>query len=230
MLGATERSVLADRLAVVEARIAAACVRAGRPRDSVTLVAVTKYTSLDVAATLLDLGVLDLGESRPQALWERAVALPAARWHLIGHLQRNKVERTLPLTQLIHSVDSRRLLDAIEAEGRPCSVLLEFNISGEAQKHGFVSDDVPALVGAIHELKNVRVRGLMGMAAIAEDPEASRPAFAALRHLRDRLHTGLDDAQSLVHLSMGMSQDFEVAIEEGATLVRVGSTLVEGLV
>lgn len=229
MTDANLRSTLAARLAAVEGRIAAACTRAGRNRGDVTLVAVTKYTTPAVAAALLDLGVRDLGESRPQALWERAALLPAARWHLIGHLQRNKIARTLPLTHLIHAVDSLRLLEAIEAEGRPCDVLLEFNVSGEAQKLGFAPTDVAALAEPLRALKLVRVRGVMGMAAVADDPEASRPAFARLRQLRDRVQEVVGDAQTLEHLSMGMSGDFEVAVEEGATLVRIGSTIVEGL-
>ncbi len=229
MTEADLRSTLAGRLAAVEGRIAAACARAGRPRDGVTLVAVTKYTTPTVAAALLDLGVRDLGESRPQALWERAALLPAARWHLIGHLQRNKIARTLPLTHLIHAVDSLRLLETIEAEGRPCDVLLEFNVSGEAQKLGFAPTDVAALAESLRAVKQVRVRGVMGMAAVADDPEASRPAFARLRQLRDRVQEVVGDAQTLEHLSMGMSGDFEVAVEEGATLVRIGNTLVEGL-
>lgn len=223
------RSALADRLAAVESRVSAACDRAGRRRDAVTLVAVTKYTTLEVAAALLDLGVRDLGESRPQALWERASLLSAAQWHLIGHLQRNKVARTLPLTHLIHSVDSVRLLDAIDAEERPCDVLLEFNVSDETQKLGFAPADVTFLATPLRALKYVHVRGLMGMAAIGDDPEASRPAFVHLRQLRDQLQATVGDVHTLEHLSMGMSGDFEVAVEEGATLIRVGSTLVEGL-
>src|SRR5262249_29204558 len=123
------RSRLADNLAAVEARIAAACARVGRKREEVTLIAVTKYVDIDVAARLPELGVLDLGESRPQELWRKAEALPKEiRWHMVGHLQRNKVERTLPLVHLIHSVDSERLMEALHREAvkqsRPIDVLL----------------------------------------------------------------------------------------------------------
>jgi pyridoxal phosphate enzyme (YggS family) len=225
------RSTLADRLAAVKARIAAACRRAGREPDAVTLVAVTKTVSAPVAALVPELGVTDLGESRPQELWKKAEALPAARWHLIGHLQRNKIDRTVPLAVLLHSVDSVRLLDALDAFGRkrgtPVPLLLEVNCSREAAKGGFTPEEVPALGERITSLEGVRVEGLMTMAAYHENPEECRPAFAELRALRDRLReaTGMP----LPHLSMGMSNDFEVAVEEGATLVRVGTTIFEGL-
>jgi PLP dependent protein len=224
------RATLADRLAAVEGRLRAACRRAGRDRGEVTLVAVTKTVSAEVAALLPGLGVADLGESRPQGLWRKAAALPASvRWHLIGHLQRNKVERTLPLTHLIHSVDSLRLLSAIEDEairqGRTVDVLLQVNASREASKHGFAPEEVPALAPRIAALRQIRVQGLMTMAAFEDEPERCRPTFAALRELRDRLRGELGASHPLPHLSMGMSNDFEVAVEEGATLVRLGSVL-----
>jgi PLP dependent protein len=229
------RTLLADRLAAVRARIASACARVGRDPAGVTLVAVTKTVSPNVARLLPELGVFDLGESRPQELWRKAEALASlpVRWHLVGHLQRNKVERTLPLVHLIHSVDSLRLFQAVDAEARQRGTrpraLLQVNISGEGQKHGFAFDEIvraePDLVRGA-----VEIVGLMGMAAYSDDPEAARPVFARLRAFRDRLRrewnvTGFQ----LEHLSMGMSGDFEVAVEEGATLVRIGTTLFEGL-
>jgi pyridoxal phosphate enzyme (YggS family) len=232
------RDILAERLRAVRERIAAACARAGRPPDGVTLVAVTKTVPVQVAALLPELGVRDLGENRPQELWRKAAVLPApVRWHLIGHLQRNKIERTLWQVDMIHSVDSLRLLEAVEAEAarqavrqsRGVSVLLEVNASGEASKHGFAPEDVPALAKQINLLHNVRVRGLMTMAAYDANPEKSRPTFALVRQLRDRLRAEVAPAHPLDHLSMGMSNDFEVAIEEGATLVRLGTVLFEGL-
>jgi pyridoxal phosphate enzyme (YggS family) len=229
------RRFLADRLAAVEGRLTAACRRAGRSRGEVRLVAVTKTVSPAVAALLPGLGVADLGESRPQELWRKAAALPASvRWHLIGHLQRNKVERTLPLVTMVHSVDSPRLLDALEAEagkrpGEPVSVLLEVNASREADKHGFAPEELPALAGRIATVTLLRVTGLMTMAAITGDPEQCRPTFAELRRLRDELNAELPPERRLTELSMGMSNDFEVAVEEGATLVRLGSVLFEGL-
>jgi pyridoxal phosphate enzyme (YggS family) len=227
-------ATLAARLAAVEERLRAACGRAGRRREDVTLVAVTKTVPPEVAAALHGLGVPDLGESRPQELWHKAAALPASvRWHLIGHLQRNKVERTLPLVSLIHSVDSVRLLQALEAEagrrGVPAAVLLEVNASHEASKGGFPPADVAGLAPALSTLRHVRVRGLMTMAAYEEDPQKTRPTFAGLRALRDRLQAEVGAAHTLPHLSMGMTNDFEVAVEEGATLVRLGTVLFEGL-
>lgn len=225
---------LRRRLSAVEERLDAACRRASRDRAEVTLVAITKTVPTEVAAALLELGVLELGENRPQELWRKAAALPAAiHWHLVGHLQRNKIERTLPLVCLIHSVDSWRLLQALEQEAarqpRTMPVLLEVNASGEASKHGFTPAELPALVPAISSLQHIHVRGLMTMAALEEDPEKCRPAFASLRQLRDGLGKQLSPPHLLEHLSMGMSNDFEVAIEEGATLVRLGTVLLDGL-
>jgi pyridoxal phosphate enzyme (YggS family) len=225
--------ILAERLTAVQERIAAACRRVGRRPDGVTLIAVTKTTPIEAAAALLDLGIRDLGESRPQELWRKAAALPAARWHLIGHLQRNKIERTLPLVHAIHSVDSVRLLTALEEEamreGRTVEALLEINVSREANKQGFAPNEVPALLPTLLALQQVRVVGLMTMAAFEDNPERCRPTFAALRDLRDRLQAVAGSALTLHHLSMGMSNDYAVAVEEGATRVRVGSALFEGL-
>ncbi len=225
---------LAGRLQAVEERLRAACRRSGRDRSAVTLVAVTKSVGPELAAGLVRLGVTHLGESRPQELWRKAAALPqAVQWHLIGHLQRNKVERTLPLVEMIHSVDSLRLLTALEEEaarqGRTVPVLLEVNASGEASKHGFAQDEVPGLASHLAGLRRVQVSGLMTMAAPLDDPQQCRPTFASLRALRDRLRGEVGPPHTVEHLSMGMSNDFEVAVEEGATLVRLGSVLFEGL-
>jgi pyridoxal phosphate enzyme (YggS family) len=224
---------LAGCLAAVEERLRAACARAGRRREDVTLVAVTKTVPPEVAALLPGLGVTDLGESRPQELWRKAAAVSGARWHLVGHLQRNKVERTLPLVCRVHSVDSPRLLEAVEAacaaSGWTLPALLEVNASGESSKHGFAPADVPGLATAVRSLRHVRVEGLMTMAAPEDDPECCRPTFVALRRLRDELQELLGADHPLPHLSMGMSNDFEVAVEEGATLVRLGTVLFEGL-
>jgi len=216
------RSLRAN-LDAIEERIQKACARVGRQRQEVTLVAVTKTVPDAVAALLPELGVFDLGENRPQELWRKAEALPKeVRWHLIGHLQRNKIERTLPLVNSIHSVDSVRLLQALEQQQRPVQVLMEVNASGEAAKQGFDPSNVLGLTPMLRELKHVKVRGLMTMAAL-QDAEACRPTFASLRQLRDRLcKQGLTGVEQL---SMGMSNDFEVAIEEGATFIRLGTVL-----
>jgi pyridoxal phosphate enzyme (YggS family) len=227
-------SRLRQRLEALEKRIRAACARAGRARGEVTLVGVTKTVPAATAARLPGLGVHDLGESRPQELWHKAAAVPGpVRWHLVGHLQRNKVERTLPLVHLLHSADSRRLLAALDEEagrrGLTPEVLLEVNASREANKHGFAPEDVPGLAADIARLQHIRVRGLMTMAAFEEDPERCRPTFRRVRELRDRLRHELGPPHALEHLSMGMTNDFEVAVEEGATLVRIGTALFEGV-
>jgi pyridoxal phosphate enzyme (YggS family) len=230
---ADSRVRIAENLAAVEERLSAACRRAGRARGEVTLVAVTKTVSADIAALLPGLGIHDLGESRPQELWRKTAVVPLVRWHLIGHLQRNKIERTLPLVSRIHSVDSLRLLRALEtaaetlAQPRPLPALLEINASREASKHGFAPQEVDELAAALAVLKYVRVDGLMTMAAYEDDPERTRPTFAALRELRDRLAAAV--RRPLPQLSMGMSNDFEIAVEEGATLVRLGTVLFEGI-
>ena len=228
----TIRHILADNLAHVESRLAAACRRAGRSRTDVTLVGVTKSVSAPIAAELFALGVRDLGEGRPQELWSKAALLPEdVRWHLVGHLQRNKIDRTLPLVHRLHSIDSVRLLDALEAtpgEGA-INVFLEVNCSGEANKQGFVPEEVSQLGDHLRTLSRVRVCGLMTMAAVTEDPEACRPTFRQLRELRDAIRLVVGDMHPLNELSMGMSGDFEVAIEEGATCVRIGTILFTGL-
>jgi hypothetical protein len=227
-------ATLRCRLDAVEERLQAACRRAGRDRRDVTLVAVTKLVSVEVASALPELGVCDLGANRPQELWRKAAALTApVRWHLIGHLQRNKVARTFPLVHRIHAVDSLRLLHALEEEAArrqsSITVLLEINVSREANKQGFRPEEVPDLVPPLAALRHVRVDGLMTMAALEEDPQRCRPTFTELRTLLERLRGLSGPKHPLDQLSMGMSNDFEVAVEEGATLVRLGTVLFEGL-
>jgi pyridoxal phosphate enzyme (YggS family) len=233
LMNANLKSALAQRLADVEARLEAACRRSGRRRGDVTLVAVTKTGPVEWAALLPELGVVELGESRPQELWKKAVALPAARWHLVGHLQRNKIGQTLPLTHMIHSVDSVRLLEALEEEARrqnrEVTVLLEVNASHEPQKHGFAPEDIAGVAQRAAGLHFAHIRGLMTMAALDTEPEKCRPTFAELRRLRDNLRERFPLPHRLEHLSMGMSNDFEIAVEEGATLVRLGTVLFQGL-
>lgn len=222
--------MLAVNLARVNDRIHQAARRSGRTPDGIQLIAVTKSVSVETARELHQLGVPNLAESRPQKLWEKHDSIPEARWHLIGHLQRNKLERTVPLCSLIHSVDSLRLLTALDAFGRkhqPVPILLQFNCSHEEVKGGFQPEQVHELADILPGLIGLRIEGLMTMAALHADPDLCRPAFAELRSVRDKLQqrTGL----SLPSLSMGMSNDFEVAIEEGATMVRLGSILFEGV-
>lgn len=233
-------SQIAANLAAVRRQMAAAAERSGWPANAVRLVAVTKYVGPAEIEALLACGCRDFGESLPQDLWTKAARFTGRgiRWHLIGHLQRNKVRRTLPLVDLVHSADSLRLLEAIDEwgreAGRTAEVLLEVNVSGDATKHGFKPDEIEPLWPRLAELPLVRVRGLMGMSGLEAKADAARRQFARLRELRDALlaggaaSAGGAAANGLTELSMGMTDDFEVAIEEGATLVRVGSALFEG--
>lgn len=219
-----------QNLESVHRRIAAAAARSGRSAGDVQLVAVSKYVGAEMTELLVQGGAEILGENRPQALNEKVNSMPDAdvQWHLIGHLQRNKVKKVVSQVSLIHSVDSIRLIDAIEKSAGDQSlvvdVLIEVNVSRESAKHGFSPDQVSAALEHSTDCQHVRVRGLMCMAGLGSDSANVRSEFAALRNLRDDLGD-----PNLVHLSMGMSGDFEVAIEEGATLVRVGSTLFEGI-
>jgi len=226
---------IAENLSAVRERIARAAEEAGRSPDEVQLVAVTKYVGPEVTAALLAAGCQVLGESRPQQLWEKAAepGLAAADWHLIGHLQRNKVRRTLPLVKMIHSVDSLRLLKTIEEIsgelGLKSCVLLEVNCSGEAEKHGLTSEGLKQILPELPTLTHVEVCGLMTMAAREGGEAVAERNFEALRLLRDEAVRDCPEGISLAELSMGMSHDFEVAIRAGATMVRVGSLLLEGI-
>ncbi|MAV34000.1 MAG: YggS family pyridoxal phosphate-dependent enzyme [Planctomycetaceae bacterium] len=226
---------IAENVSRVRERMADAAHRSGRDIRSVRLVAVTKYVGADEARALLAAGCYELGESRPQELWKKSglVTDAAVRWHLIGHLQRNKVRRTLSSVELIHSGDSLRLLEMIDAEaardGTTAEVLLEVNISGDPDKHGFAPDQMSGALPAIAQLPHVKVLGLMAMAARGTDCATARADFGCLRSLRDRLHDLRVPGISLEELSMGMSGDFETAIEEGATIVRVGKALFSGV-
>ena len=224
--------VLHQNLDRVRERIHNAAEAAGRSGADITLVGVTKYVKPDQAAALQRAGCVDLGESRPQQLWTKAEQVPHARWHLVGHLQRNKVRQTVPLVTLIHSVDSHRLLASLEREthelNQRVDVLLEVNISGDASKHGLTKDELPPLLEKAAECSRVHVRGLMAMAAREGGPTVAQRNFADLRILRDRLSDQVPPNINLSELSMGMSGDFETAIAEGATMVRIGSLLWEG--
>lgn len=220
-------AILKPRVELLKSQVDAACERVNRDPAEVTIVAVTKTVSPRVAGLMPRLGLPNLGESRPQELWRKAEAIPNATFHLIGHLQRNKLDRTIPLVALMHSADSERMLTALNAFGiehaRPVHVLLEVNISREEAKGGIAIEDLASLYARFHESPGLSIRGLMGMAAYADNPEAARPAFRILRELRDELQQ--THGKPLRELSMGMSGDFVPAIEEGATLIRPGSLL-----
>jgi PLP dependent protein len=222
---------IVENVAGVCSRIADAAARSGRTADAVRLVAVTKYATIEAVRSVVAAGCHDLAESRPQQLWDRADELSALsiRWHFIGHLQRNKAHRTLPLLSMIHSVDSARLLAALEAEplAQPLPILLEVNVSGDAAKQGFSPAELETLFPTLPQHKNVAIVGLMCMSGLESDADATRREFASLRLLRERLQPNCPRGVELKELSMGMSGDFEIAVEEGATMVRVGSALFE---
>jgi pyridoxal phosphate enzyme (YggS family) len=225
---------LAANLRACERAIARACERAGRSPADVTLLPVTKLHPPETVAALMDLGLHEFGESRVQDLrrkkeWFAGRDGPRPRWHMIGTLQRNKVRQLVEANPvMIHSTDSAELLREIERRagqrGLEIPCLIEVNVSGEAAKHGLAPDEVaPVLRPLLPSLRQVRVLGLMTMAPLEAEPEATRPVFRGLRTLRDRLQDELDTP--LPVLSMGMTNDFEVAIEEGSTLIRVGTAL-----
>lgn len=221
---------LTSRLAAVQARMRAAAERSGRRIEDVRLVAVTKGVDPERIGEALALGIVDLGENRIQEALPKIAALgPAPRWHLVGHLQRNKVGRAIEAFALIHSVDSVRLTEEIARRagvlGRDIPVLLQVNVAGEPGKHGFAPEEVRDAARRIAGSPGVRVRGLMTIAPLADDPETVRPIFRRLRRLGEVVRAEVPDADGL---SMGMSQDYEVAIEEGATLIRVGRAIFGG--
>lgn len=226
---------IAANVSAVRERMAAACARAGRKPEDARLVAITKSVGTAEILALLAAGVLDIGESRPQQLVRRAEELvePNIAWHLVGHLQRNKIRRIWPVAACIHSVDSIRLALALGLEKRGQSgdrrspqILIEINMAQETQKTGLVAADLEEVLAACRE-SDLAVRGLMTMAPLGAGEAVLRQTFAGLRELRDQaLASGW--AEALPRLSMGMSDDFEIAIEEGATMVRIGRVLFAG--
>jgi len=212
-------------------RISEAERRSGRPGGSVELVAVSKNNAAGVIREAVDAGQTLFGENRVQEALPKISELPGfLRWHFIGHLQSNKIRRMLPSFELIHGVDSPDLARDIDRVAAECGlfpkVLLEVNVSGESSKHGFAPHELENSLEELLELPRLQVEGFMTMAPLAPDPEASRPFFASLRELRDRMASAA--GIPLPVLSMGMSGDYAVAIEEGATLVRVGSAIFGG--
>jgi hypothetical protein len=212
---------IAANLRAVRERIDAACARAGRSPDEVTLIAVSKGFSADEVATAYEAGQRDFGENRVQEAVAKIDALAARgiepRWHLIGHLQTNKAKLAAGRFAIVHSVDSLRLAQELSKHAHRLPVLLEVNVAREAGKFGFVPEEVAPALSSIALLAHLDVRGLMTVAPLTDDPEAVRPVFRGLRELRDAL--------GLREVSMGMTNDHEVAIEEGATIVRVGRAI-----
>ncbi len=212
--------MLKQRLEAVEERIDTACTRSGRKRSDITLVAVTKIFPASVVKEAYEIGLRDFGENYVQEFAGKAPELglmPGARFHLIGHLQSNKAKLASELFQVIETVDSAKLAKRLDATGALLDVMIEVKLSPEESKAGADPEAVPAIIDAIGECRNLRLTGLMTMPPWSDDAELSRPYFRTLRELGDRV--------GLPQLSMGMSHDLEVAIEEGATHVRVGTAL-----
>ena len=220
---------LGEILAEVRGRIDAACARAGRDPAEVEIVAVTKTHGAEVVKEAWDAGLRIVGENKVQeAAWKRPASVSGPMWHLIGHLQSNKVRHALSLFDFIHSVDSAKLADRInliaDEIGASPHILLEVNVSGERSKSGMRPEEVGEAVRHIREAcPRVTVEGLMTMAPFSENPEDARPFFRRLRELRDAVEQ--EQCVGLPRLSMGMSGDYEVAVEEGATWVRLGTVL-----
>lgn len=220
--------MLKENLEQVEKNIAAACKRAGRDRSEVTLIAVSKTKPVSDIREIYDLGVRTFGENKVQELCSKTTELPDdIKWHLIGHLQRNKVRQVIEHAALIHSVDSYRLAEEINIQAMKrkmeMPVLIEVNIAEEESKFGVRADETEQLVREIAELTNIRIRGLMTIAPYVVDPEENRDYFRKIRQLAVDIKNKNIDNVSMGVLSMGMTGDYEVAIEEGATMVRVGT-------
>lgn len=219
---------MADRLNRIEERISAACARGGRSRGEVTLVAVSKTHPPEAVAEAASLGLHIFGENKVQEARAKIPECPShLSWHLIGHLQSNKAKLAAQLFDCIHSVDSEKLArflnDAADEAGRTLNILLEINVSGEASKFGLKPEEALPALEAANACPRLVVTGLMTMAPFVSEVEKARPYFQQLRELRDRL--ARETGSPLDQLSMGMSGDFEVAIEEGATMVRIGTLL-----
>lgn len=221
---------LADNLARIRARVARAAERAGRDPASVTLIAVTKGVDAGTIARAVEAGVTDIGENRVQEARAKFPDVPAGvRRHMIGHLQTNKVRQCLELFDVVHSLDRLSLAETISrratAMGKEVPVLVQVNVAGEATKHGLAPAQVLPFVRTVAEMPGLAVRGLMTMAPLVDDPETVRPVFRELRRLAETVAEAGIRGVSMEWLSMGMSNDFEVAVEEGSTMIRVGTAI-----
>ena len=219
-----------ENLERVEENIQAACDRVGRAREEVTLVAVSKTKPMDLIMEAYRAGVRQFGENKPQEMRDKCACSPEdISWHMIGHLQRNKVRYVVGHASLIHSVDSLRLAQAVSAEavkkGVVMQILVEVNMTGEETKDGVSPEEVLPLIEQISLLPNLLVKGLMTIAPYTDDPESNRGYFRDLRNLSIDIDSKNIDNVSMCELSMGMTGDFEVAVEEGATMVRVGTAI-----
>ena len=210
---------IAQNIKEARERIGHAALRVGRLPDDILIVAVTKNVEESAIQRAIEADIKNFGENRVQEAERKIMHLSShglrPAWHMIGHLQRNKVQTALKIFDIIHSIDSRRLAQEVNAQAeRPVAVLLQVNVSGEETKGGFATNELDKAVAEISRLPNLSIRGLMTIAPLVDNPEEVRPVFRKLRELRDSF--------GMEHLSMGMSDDFEIAIEEGATMVRLG--------
>ncbi len=217
-----------ENLAEVRSRVENACIRSGRSPEDVTLIAVSKTKPVEMIEEAIRCGMKHFGENKPQELRDKYEQLPKdLQWHMIGHLQRNKIKYIIDKAALIHSVESVRLAEAVSEEavkrGITMPVLVEVNAAGEETKFGVSLAETEAFIRDIAPLPGIRIEGLMTIAPFTDDPETNRPYFRALRNLSIDIGNQNIDNVNMRHLSMGMTGDFETAIEEGATLVRVGT-------
>ena len=220
--------MLKENLSVVEENIKKACEKAGRDRNEVTLIAVSKTKPVEMLEEVYDTGIRNFGENKVQEMCEKMDVLPKdIKWHMIGHLQRNKVKYIAGRTELIHSVDTYRLAEEINIQAKNKNIiipiLVEVNIAGEESKFGTSAEDAMLLVEDISKLENVRIKGLMTIAPYVEDAEENRPYFRKIKQLAVDIANKNIDNVSMEILSMGMTGDYMVAIEEGSTMVRVGT-------
>jgi len=220
---------LSKNLTAIQQNIERAARKSGRSSQDVTLLAVSKTVDIATAQQVYELGIRDFGENRTQELNRKQAAIPEARWHMIGRLQSNKLKDIIGHIHLIHSMDSWHIAEEIDKRARylqtEAAVLLEVNISGEEQKAGIEPADVAGILDALGQLTSLRLYGFMTMAPLSSVGEESRPIFAELFELREKLKCKKFTNVDLKYLSMGMSQDYEVAVEEGANIVRIGSAL-----
>lgn len=220
--------MLKENLQKVEEKIALSCERAGRAREDVTLIAVSKTKPVETLKEAYDMGVRVFGENKVQELLDKYEALPDdIHWHMIGHLQRNKVKYIIDKVDLIHSVDSVRLAETIDKEakkhGLTANILIEVNVAKEDTKFGVLPEELDAVIEEISRFSNICVRGLMTIAPFVENAEENRAIFARLRKLSVDIASKNIDNVNVGLLSMGMTNDYEIAVEEGATLIRVGT-------
>ena len=224
------RRQLSENIAATKERIAKAAERASRKAEDIQLVAVSKTMPAELIRDAVELGITDIGENRIQEAVAKYDELgKIARWHMVGHLQTNKVKKALEIFDIVHSVDSLKLGQEIERRakesGRIVEILIEVNTSGEETKYGIEPGELESLLEKILELETVRFSGLMTIGPFVGDPEEARPSFELLRNLRERVARYLPGGGAGCKLSMGMTNDFEVAIEEGADIVRIGTAI-----